>query len=207
MVLIMIRQRVTHAIAWANENQGWLALAALIISIVIAFIDINTWSLLVIVVIFLLFIGIPILFKEPRLESAASSAESNITTKQTRNAVEPPPPSKNEQSVAHKHTPREIIAEIKKAPVYSQPSLQKAYIGLSVEWKVTFHTLFIKKGGVVDLMLLDRGNYPWVYAMVNINKYPQLKILKEGASFRITGVIQGFEGGGVRLNNGKLHFK
>lgn len=85
----------------------------------------------------------------------------------------------NKSSLA-KLTPKKIFEEIEKSPVYQQGEIAKSFKGIKViDWITTLSSARKIQGGMIHLMLLYRGSYPWVYATVSENIYPELKIMKK----------------------------
>ncbi len=85
--------------------------------------------------------------------------------------------------------PKKIIKEIDKIPPLQRDKLKESYKGLRVEWKTKFYSANLNKNGNVSLMLLDRGDFPLILCDVNINDYPELNVVKEGAVIWISGEI------------------
>jgi len=102
-------------------------------------------------------------------------------------------------------TPEKIIDEIRKVPVFQRETLAESYKNIKIEnWNTTLQSARKISNDRLHLMLLDRGNYPWVYADVEEKEYPKLKIMKEGEKVIISGTIQKVEGNTVELKDTKL---
>jgi len=102
--------------------------------------------------------------------------------------------------------PDEIIKEMDKIPPLQRDKLKESYNGLRVEWKTKFLIANLSKNGNVHLMLLDRGNYPWICCDVKINDYPELKVVKEGAVIWISGEIIEVDGNKITVKPSSLRF-
>ena len=94
--------------------------------------------------------------------------------------------------------PSKIRREIHKCPPYQREAKLKSYLGLPLQWKTELEAIHDQSEGVIRLMMLDRGNYPWVYCSANISEYPELKVIKKGTRMWVAGKLEGIDtAGGV----------
>jgi len=87
-----------------------------------------------------------------------------------------------------------IQEEIKRTSPYLREQVQASYIGLGVEWEVSFHTIWKNAGSEYYVTTRYKDGYPWVYFIIDIDKYPIFKIAKDGHHFMISGKIVGIDG-------------
>jgi hypothetical protein len=100
--------------------------------------------------------------------------------------------------------PAEICAATTAAPPLHQDTRVQEYVGLQVHWLVSLHSAHRRDQGTARLMLLDRGNYPWVNCEVPIGDYPELLIASVGTNFWIAGKIKKVEGATIELEEARL---
>jgi hypothetical protein len=85
--------------------------------------------------------------------------------------------------------PQEIQDEINKVATYKQGEIAKSYVDLPVTWAVTLFSINSNTGGdriqasSVDNELIS------IFFTINIDDYPQLKIMKQGEEFIVQGTI------------------
>lgn len=102
--------------------------------------------------------------------------------------------------------PKEIISEIDGTPPYQQEMKREFYVGLKFQWHVTLYSARKNNDGLIDLLLRDRGNYPWVTCIVNPENYPELKVSHKNKKIIVAGEIQKIEPNIFILKDVKLHF-
>jgi hypothetical protein len=100
--------------------------------------------------------------------------------------------------------PAKIIRDIQKRPPLQRSEASQHYAGLRVRWKVAFSSSHSKSDGSVRLMLLDRGHYPWIYADVSVDDYPEIKTFAEGTKLWVSGSIQSCDGNTITLSDAKV---
>ena len=103
-----------------------------------------------------------------------------------------------------KPSPREIIHGLDGLPPYQALQVRDSYKGIKVIWKLTFYTLNLREEGTTFLMLRDQGKDPWVYCVVNLEEYPELKIIKEGHVLWVAGTVSSVEISGINLKDCRL---
>jgi hypothetical protein len=102
--------------------------------------------------------------------------------------------------------PADIVREIDERPPFQRAEAAQQYIGLRVKWTVAFSSAeLIRNNSVANVMLLDRGDYPWVYAKLSIADYPEIETMAEGKELLIYGTIQICEHNGITLSNAKIN--
>ena len=65
-------------------------------------------------------------------------------------------------------------------------------MGVKIQWKTTLVTAEEIKDGLIHLMLLDRGNYPWVVCEVPKDLYPDLLLARKGTVIWVAGRIASY---------------
>jgi hypothetical protein len=95
-----------------------------------------------------------------------------------------------------KPLPVQIRNNIDSCPPYQRKAKIESYLGLSVQWRTTLQHIDDRAEGVVGLMMLDRGNYPWIYCTVNTKEYPELKVAGKGTRMWVAGVLDGIDTAG-----------
>jgi len=88
--------------------------------------------------------------------------------------------------------PTELRDSIDAAPVLHRAARAREFSGLKIQWKTALETAHEAKGGLISLMLLDRGNYPWVNCDVPKDKYPELLLARKGIVIWVAGQIANF---------------
>ena len=100
--------------------------------------------------------------------------------------------------------PREIFEQINGLPLSQKEQAGNSYIGLKVKWRTVLKVISNKKSNLVELSMWDRDNYPWVYCIVSLSEYPEIKIAKDGHRMWVEGEISSIEDGGFHLVNCSL---
>ena len=104
--------------------------------------------------------------------------------------------------------PEDIIKEIENAPPFQRDDVAKNYENISVNWDVYFESIFDKGNKEIRLMLgANSFGYPWIYCSVNLEEYPEIKVIKTGKRIWITGKIARVRGHEIYLTGCKLKFK
>lgn len=91
----------------------------------------------------------------------------------------------------------EIQKAVDDSPVFQKKEIAKNFQGISIKWKVKLSAIHPGFGSTVKAMTLYEGSYPWVSFDVNLIKYPNLKVAKEGKRLIVTGKI-------LKYNNGEF---
>jgi hypothetical protein len=100
--------------------------------------------------------------------------------------------------------PSDIVNQIRDLPIGQRDAVKSSYLGLKVQWLTTLKDMHIiqrEKITVAHLMLLDQGRYPWVSCDVELSRYPELNILKEGHRVWVKGEINKIDGNVIKLTN------
>lgn len=94
--------------------------------------------------------------------------------------------------------------EIKKAiddgPVFQKEEIAKNFQGIRIKWKVNLKAIQPRSGSIVNLMTWYEESYPWVCFNVDLNKYPTLKVAKEGKRLIVTGKIRNYKNGTFNID-------
>lgn len=93
-------------------------------------------------------------------------------------------------------SPDDIKKEIQNASPYQRTAVMSSYEDIKVSWKLQFYTIiFSKLDKTAQVMCKSESTYPWVYVSLDsIENYPEFKIMKEGATFRVDGLIGSVSG-------------
>ena len=130
-----------------------------------------------------------------------ASLKRAITSLRRSSKADPPP---FDQVKFRTHPlPREITNAIDSAPPLHRDSRSHEYLGVRVQWLTTLHNASLWNEEI-RLMLRDRGGYPWIYALVPKDLYPDLSLAKRDTSVWIAGTISKFGDGGITLEQVEL---
>lgn len=98
--------------------------------------------------------------------------------------------------------PKDIIKNVAQTPPFQQNSVGASYSGQNISWKLNFYLISqIKEGAIWHVMTRDSDNSPWVYFDIDIEQYPQFKIIHQNEEIRVTGVIDKVSGHEINLRN------
>ena len=98
--------------------------------------------------------------------------------------------------------PGDIIEKIKQTPPFQQNNVEASYSGQKVTWKVYFHSIRQIQGDTNwHVMSRDADMYPWIYFDIDINNYPQFRILHIDDALEVTGVIDRVSGHDINLKD------
>lgn len=177
---------VTGIANWLNNNQGVVAVLIFIGTVLATMVG-YWWRAL--------------RKADKSVDSTKALADNKATKKISSGKTETPrtKSSSNRTDL----TPKNILDTLKKVPPYQRDQVKSNYYGLHVSWKGTYKTVLSVQGGSL-LMILDRGNYPWIYAEIDLDKNPVVKILNEDAKVLVEGEITAIESGGVTLSHCRL---
>lgn len=103
-----------------------------------------------------------------------------------------------------KPLPSEIKDLIESAPPLAQDSRASEYTGIKVRWNTSLSSAKLQDDGTLHLMLLDRGNYPWIYCNVSRAEYPELMITRKGTTIWIAGTIAEYRSNTFTLEEVRL---
>ncbi|MDD4439710.1 MAG: hypothetical protein PHS04_17010 [Tissierellia bacterium] len=93
-------------------------------------------------------------------------------------------------------TAQKIIEEIKSRPPLQWDEASKHYIGIRVLWDVQFSQCFYPNDNDKTIITIHaQSKNATVAFQVNPNNYPELKVMREGDSFKINGEIKEIEFG------------
>jgi hypothetical protein len=110
-----------------------------------------------------------------------------------------------DQAIFRTHPfPRELKASIDAAPLLHQSARALEFVGVKIQWKTELNNINEIKGGLIHLMLLDRGNYPWVVCDVPKDLYPDLLLARRGTVIWVAGRIANFDSNTFVLEDQQL---
>jgi len=102
--------------------------------------------------------------------------------------------------------PKEIIEHLDSLPPLQRESAAKNYEGIKVSWEVTLRSAFFNRvNGEPYVIMVHERNYQ-IVCSVDLEQYPELRVMKEGHQFRIEGEIASVGRLGIRLRNCRFHF-
>lgn len=98
--------------------------------------------------------------------------------------------------------PGDIIESVKQVPPFQQNSIEASYSGQLITWTLSFNSIGqVKKGNIWNVMSRNPGSYPWVYFDINIEQYPQFKLIHQDEELIVTGVIDRVSGHDINLKD------
>ena len=106
-------------------------------------------------------------------------------------------------------TPKEIADEIDSLPPYQQVEAEKNYIGLKVKWDVSLSLVHHRDDNEVILSCTTKGYSRYVKFKSSLEKYPEIKIAKEGQKITVYGAIERIspDGSGFDIDAHNLELK
>jgi hypothetical protein len=103
-------------------------------------------------------------------------------------------------------SPFDITEQLNNTPPMQVDNVAKNYKGINVSWRLNLENAHETSSGLTRLMLLNNGIYPWVFCDIELDKYPQFKIINKNELFTVKGEIESVEGGTITLKNCKFKF-
>jgi hypothetical protein len=94
----------------------------------------------------------------------------------------------------------EIQKAVDDGPVFQKEEIAKNYQAIRIKWRVNLNSFHPKLGSIYKLMTRYEGSYPWVLFDVDLNKYPTLKVAKEGKRLIVTGKILNYKNGQFNID-------
>lgn len=82
-----------------------------------------------------------------------------------------------------------IRKDVNNASPYQRDTVMAAYSNQKVEWKLEFNDIYAKNNNLLHVTARNPGGYPWVYFDVNVDSYPQFKLMKCGEKFNVIAMI------------------
>ena len=83
-----------------------------------------------------------------------------------------------------------ITTEIENTLPYLRNHVESNYIGMGINWDVSFDSIKKKKGNVYHVTTLYKGNSPWIYFDIDIEQFSFFKIAQKNHPLTITGKIK-----------------
>ncbi len=108
-----------------------------------------------------------------------------------------------------------ILDEIKNTPLLQQKDLIKSYIGQNINWETQISSITEIGKNKVTLQLNTHAQitskpkgetYSLIYCNVNLNNYPELRMMKIGANITIEGKIDMIKPPKFDVSDVKLHY-
>ena len=127
----------------------------------------------------------------------------------------PSPHSVTSPAYEERPTPDEIEEQLLSLPIYQRPAARKSYLGLKVSWRVTLHDMSelseteraVWKIDATHDVTFSPAHGRSIRSYVKIERFPRLKISREGTPVRISGSIWYVsESGDVRLQDVQIDF-
>lgn len=115
----------------------------------------------------------------------------------------------NQDKISTKPLPIEIIEDVDGAPPYQQRERGKHYSGIKVKWLSFFDTIYksqYNQNGETRVTLVANKTlrYPRIDCIIDIEEYPELKTIHQGAKIIISGKIDNVSYHDIFLINVKL---
>ncbi len=98
-----------------------------------------------------------------------------------------------------KPLPSEILKQIEEVPPFQKTQKESFFIGLNIQWKCTYGFIVEQNENQIAIMLKSRGEIPWIFCSVSLEKYPEFKILKKNKLIWIAGKISCIESNVISL--------
>lgn len=105
-------------------------------------------------------------------------------------------------------SPKEIFEEIDSRPVFQRKDARKHYVGLKVKWRLHLSSVTKWNEKTVEVHMYDMQVLsPSISCVVEISRYPQLKVAKENSVIWVSGEISQIHELGIHLSNVSLEFE
>lgn len=107
-------------------------------------------------------------------------------------------------------SPEDIFENIESRPPFQRNEAEKHYEGLKVKrWAVALQSVFESHDGKYQVHLRPRGNGKTVSCLVDIHRYPEVKIVDEKTRLWISGIIKyvDSDSGEITLSDASLEFE
>lgn len=107
-------------------------------------------------------------------------------------------------------SPEEIFEDIESRPPFQRKEIAKCYQGLKVKrWALTIRLVFEPHDGKCQIHLRPRSNGKIVSCLVDIHRYPEVKITDEKTRLWVSGRIKyvDWESGEIALSDASLEFE
>jgi hypothetical protein len=103
-------------------------------------------------------------------------------------------------------TPKEISEYLHGLPPLQIDQAARNYQGISVRWEVELSSSFNANGKQYIILNSQEHGGLSIVCPIDIEKYPQLKILKKGHPFIVEGIIVSVDIGKINLDSCHLYF-
>lgn len=137
-----------------------------------------------------------------------SEKKELIFTRNPSLTSSPTPHIFNEENVVQDNVyikPSEIYSTLQKLPPYQRDAVKDSYLGQKIKMDLNFENI-IKLNNNSSVLIFSEENslHCWIHAEVNIEDYPQFKILPKNTILNVEGEISSFEGYDILINI--IHF-
>ena len=96
---------------------------------------------------------------------------------------------------------RQIMDSVSQAPVFQREIIENGYRGISIKWPMRFRAIRVISGSEVHVSVVDSQGYPWAYFFADLQKNPELKLLKEDEKILVEGIIEKVYGHSIDLKD------
>jgi len=124
-------------------------------------------------------------------------------TEEKNRSTSPPVPAEQAPSDI---TPQSINKYLKSLPPLQQDSAAEHYKGIKVSWMLNLENGHTLPDGKLHMMMLSKGEYPWVYCEVDPEQYPILRVINKTQLFTVEGEIKAANRGTIELKNCQFFF-
>ncbi len=124
--------------------------------------------------------------------------ERSVKTPEKRTTVKPA------RQKGAKSDPNIIADKIKSTSPYLRKGVEDSYVGLEVDWDLTFTDIDGRENDLVGLTFQSKYTYPVVSCLANLADYPELKTTNTGTKMGVRGVIDKAERFHITLGEVKL---
>ena len=124
-------------------------------------------------------------------------------TEERNRSTSPPVPAEQAPSDI---TPQDIIKYLDSLPPLQKDSAAEHYKGIKVSWMLNLQDGRTLPDGKFHMMMLSKGEYPWVYCDVDPEQYPILRVINKTQLFTVEGEIEAAQKGTIELKNCQLFF-
>jgi hypothetical protein len=102
---------------------------------------------------------------------------------------------------------KEIVADIDSHPPFQQDTIRNSYIGVKMQWYVSFSNMKAHQDSTYFLLLSDKDSLTGVACIVDIMDYPELKRMPSGQKLWVAGKIHHIEPMYIELVDAQLSFE
>jgi hypothetical protein len=96
---------------------------------------------------------------------------------------------------------KELVESLKSIPVYQRKDVELAYCGQKVVWKLEFKSILDRKESWPTVLAFGPNDYPCVYFKIDLDKYPEFKLMCDDTKIIVTATIDSVSGSQINLKN------